>query len=71
MSVRLVFNGTELGYSEGFTERIDTLHAGESLEISRWVRSGLGNRPNRTECVSTLMWGEVVLDERADAIVWN
>ena len=70
LTVRLVYNGSELGYSKGFTEKIAALHAGESLEISGWVRSGLGNRPNGTECISTLMWGKVVLDERTETILW-
>jgi heme/copper-type cytochrome/quinol oxidase subunit 2 len=70
LTVRLVYNGTDLGYSEGFTEKIDLLHAGESLEISGWVSSGLGNRPNGTECISTLKWGKVVLDERTETIMW-
>jgi hypothetical protein len=71
LSVRLVYNGTELYKSEGFTEKIDMLHAGETLEISGWVRSYLGARPNGTECVSTLTWGKVVLDERTEKIVWE
>jgi heme/copper-type cytochrome/quinol oxidase subunit 2 len=70
LTVRLFYNGSELGYSEGFTEKIDILHAGESLEISGWVSSGLGNRPNGTECISTLTWGKVVLDERTETIMW-
>lgn len=71
LSVGMVYNGSELGHSKGFTEQIDTLHAGESLEISGWVSSVLNNRPNGTQCVSTLLWGKVVLDERTEEIVWD
>lgn len=70
LTVRVVYNGSELGYSSGFIEKIDMLHAGESLEISRGVFSAVGNRPNGTECISTLMWGKVVLDERTETIMW-
>jgi hypothetical protein len=70
LTVRVVYNGSKLRYSSGFTEKIDMLHSGESLEISRGVFSVVGNRPNGTECISTLMWGEVVLDERIETIMW-
>ena len=71
LSVKLVYNGTELDFYQGFTEQIELLKSGEKLEISKWVLSYLGKRPKGTECVSTLMMGEVILDERIDSIIWG
>ena len=71
LSVKLVYNGTELEFSQGFTEQIELLKSGEKLEISKWVLSYLGKRPKGTECASTLMMGEVILDERIDSIIWG
>ena len=71
LSVKLVYNGTELDFSQGFTEQIELLKSGEKLEISKWVFSYLGKRPNGTECVSTLMLDGVILDERTDSIIWG
>ena len=71
LSVKLVYNGTELEFSQGFTEQIELLKSGEKLEISKWVFSYLGKRPKGTECVSALMMGEVILDERIDSIIWG
>ena len=71
LSVKLVYNGTELEFSQGFTEQIELLKSGEKLELSKWVLSYLGRRPKGTECVSTLMMGEVILDERIDSIIWG
>jgi len=47
------------------------LHAGERLELSDWVYSGLSSRNIGTVCVSTLMKGNAILDVRTDAIVWG
>jgi len=69
LSVRLVRNGTEL--SEGFTKQIDTLRAGESMEISDTLLYSLDSTSNPAECVSTLMWGNVALDEQTKVIVWG
>jgi hypothetical protein len=72
LAVKLVYNGTELETSKGFTEQIDTLRAGESLEISGWIYYYLSNWGlNGAECISTLMWGKVVLDEQTKLIVWD
>jgi hypothetical protein len=71
LAVRLIYNGTELGHSTNFTKQIDTLHAGESLKIRGTIYSVLGNRPNGTECVSTLMWGKVILDKQTKVIDWG
>ena len=71
LSVKLVYNGTELEFSQGFTERIELLKSGEKLELSKCVLSYLGRRPKGTECVSTLMMGEIILDERIDSIIWG
>ena len=71
LSVKLVYNGTELEFSQGFTEQIELLKSGEKLEISKWVLSYLDKRPKGTECVSTLRMSEVILDERIDSIIWG
>jgi hypothetical protein len=71
VTVELVYNGTELWGSEGFTKQVDVLRAGERLEISDWVYSGLSSRNIGTVCVSTLMKGNAILDLRTDAIVWD
>ena len=71
LTVRLLYNDSELANSRGFTKRIEMLHAQESLTISEWVFSYLGIRPVGAKCVTTLMKDQVVLDERVDSIVWE
>ena len=71
LSVKLVYNGTAVDFSQGFSEEIELLKSGEKLEISKWVFSYLGKRPNGAECVSTLILAGVILDERTDPIIWE
>jgi FtsZ-binding cell division protein ZapB len=62
LTVRLLNSGTMLSNSQPFVTEIDALSAGESREILGkifWAR--LSTTP--THCVSTLTFGDVVLDE--------
>ena len=63
LTVKLMYNGTQPYGTWGFTEQIETLHPGESREISNWVYHSLSDPPNMV-CVGTLVKGDVVLDER-------
>jgi len=63
LTVKLMYNGTQPYGTWGFTEQIQTLHSGESREISNWVYHSLSD-PRNMMCVGTLMKGDVVLDER-------
>lgn len=62
LTVKLLNNGTMLSNSQPFVTEIDALYAGESRDILGkifWAR--LSTTP--THCVSTLIFGNVVLDE--------
>lgn len=71
LTVKVICDGNEVSHSSGFTKNIDVLSAGESLDISDWVYSYVSFRPNGTECVSTLLHGSIVLDNRIDPIIWD
>ena len=63
LTVKLMYNGTQLSDTLGFTENIESLHSGESREISNWVYHAMSDRQELV-CMGTLMKGDVVLDER-------
>ena len=71
LTVKLVYNGNEVIHSEGFSKNIDVLPAGESLKISEYVYSYVSLRPEGAECISTLLQGSTVLDDRTDPITWD
>jgi hypothetical protein len=71
LTVKAVFNGNQVLHSEGFSKNIDVLAAGESLKISEYVYSYVSFRPEGAECVSTLLQGNIVLDDRTDPITWD
>ena len=71
LTVKLVYNGNEVIHSEGFSKNIDVLPAGESLKISEYVYSYVSLRPEGAECISTLLQGSTVLDNRTDPITWD
>jgi len=71
LTVKLVYNGNEVIHSEGFSKNIDVLPAGESLKISEYVYSYVSLRPEGAECISTLLQGSTVLDNRIDPITWD
>jgi hypothetical protein len=69
--VKAMENGNEVLHSEGFSKSIDVLPAGESLEISEYVYSYVSFRPEGAECISTLLQGNAVLDNRTNPITWD
>jgi len=70
-TVKVVYDGNEVIHSEGFSKSIDVLHAGESLKISEYVYSYVSFRPEGAECISTLLQGNTILDNRTDPITWD
>jgi len=71
LTVELVYNGTELLGSEGYTKDIDVLHAGERLEISDLAFSYLSSRNEGTLCIATLMKEDAILDVWSEPVIWN
>jgi hypothetical protein len=71
LMVKLVYDGGEVIHSEGFSKNIGVLPAGESLRISEYVYSYVSFRPVGAECVSTLLQGNSILDNRTDPITWD
>jgi hypothetical protein len=71
LTVKVVENGNEVIHSEGFSKNIDVLPAGESLKISEYVYSYVSFRPEGAECISTLLQGKTILDNRTDPITWD
>jgi len=62
LTVKLLNNGTMLYNSQPFVTEINALNAGESREIlGKIFWAALSTTP--TQCVSTLTFGDVVLDE--------
>jgi len=71
LTVKVVYNGSEVIHSEGFSKNIDLLGAGESLKISEYIYSYVSLRPEGAECISTLLQDNTVLDNRTDPITWD
>ena len=71
LTVKVVYNGGEVLHSEGFSKNIAVLVAGESLKISEYVYSYVSFRPEGAECISTLLQGDVVFNNRTDLITWD
>ena len=71
LTVKVVYDGNEVIHSEGFSKNIDVLPAGVSLKISEYVYSYVSFRPEGAECISTLLQGNIVLDNRTDPITWD
>ena len=71
LTAKVVYNENEVIHSEGFSKNIDVLPAGETLKISEYVYSYVSFRPEGAECVSTLLQGKTVLDNRTDPITWD
>jgi len=71
LTVKVVYNGGEVIHSEGISKNIDLLGAGESLKISEYVYSYVAFRPEGAECVSTLLQGNTILDNRTDPKTWD
>jgi len=71
LTVKVVYDGNEVIHSEGFSKNIDALAAGQSLKISEYVYSYVAFRPEGAECVSTLLQGNTILDNRTDPKTWD
>lgn len=71
LTVKVVYNGGEVLHSEGFSKKFAVLPAGESLRISEYVYSYVSFRPEGAECISTLLQGNTILDNRTDPITWD